>query len=76
SGRAEGRTVSFDPLAYIASHGDLTAVFGTNRDAGAAHYIASGRAEGRTITFNPLSYLAANADLAAAFGTDTTRAGL
>ncbi|MBP2232932.1 hypothetical protein J2847_006267 [Azospirillum agricola] len=60
----------FVPLAYIASYADLSATFGTDAAAGAAHYIASGRAEGRTVTFNPLAYTASYLDLSSAFGTD------
>lgn len=65
---------AFSPLAYIASYGDLSAAFGTDAAAGAAHYAAMGRAEGRTVSFDPLAYLASYGDLAAAFGTDRTSA--
>ncbi|BAI76773.1 hypothetical protein AZL_f00130 (plasmid) [Azospirillum sp. B510] len=60
----------FSPLAYIASYADLSAVFGTDAAAGAAHYIANGRAEGRTVSFDPLAYIASYGDLANAFGAN------
>ncbi|HYH23456.1 MAG TPA: right-handed parallel beta-helix repeat-containing protein [Azospirillum sp.] len=59
---------AFSPLAYIASYTDLSAAFGTDAAAGAAHYIASGRAEGRTVSFDPLAYIASYGDLTNAFG--------
>ena len=61
---------AFSPLAYIASYTDLSAAFGTDAAAGAAHYIANGRREGRTISFDPLAYIASYGDLANAFGTN------
>ncbi|MBK1840815.1 right-handed parallel beta-helix repeat-containing protein [Azospirillum sp. YIM B02556] len=61
---------AFSPLAYIASYADLSAIFGANAAAGAAHYTASGRAEGRTVNFDPLAYIASYGDLANAFGTN------
>ncbi|MBY6266444.1 right-handed parallel beta-helix repeat-containing protein (plasmid) [Azospirillum sp. 412522] len=61
---------AFSPLAYIASYADLSAAFGANAAAGAAHYITSGRAEGRSVGFDPLAYIASYGDLAAAFGTN------
>jgi hypothetical protein len=62
--------LAFSPLAYIASYADLSAAFGANAAAGAAHYAASGRAEGRTVSFDPLAYIASHGDLSAAFGTN------
>ena len=59
---------AFSPLAYIASYTDLSAAFGSDAAAGAAHYIAHGRAEGRTVSFDPLAYIASYGDLANAFG--------
>ena len=61
---------AFSPLAYIASYADLSAAFGANAAAGAAHYAANGRAEGRTVSFDPLAYIASYSDLATAFGTN------
>jgi parallel beta-helix repeat protein len=61
---------AFSPLAYIASYADLSALFGANAAAGAAHYAASGRAEGRTVSFDPLAYVASHGDLSAVFGTN------
>ncbi|WP_376967367.1 right-handed parallel beta-helix repeat-containing protein (plasmid) [Azospirillum sp. A26] len=62
--------LAFSPLAYIASYADLSAAFGANAAAGAAHYAASGRAEGRTVSFDPLAYIASYGDLSAVFGTN------
>ncbi|CAO3441312.1 right-handed parallel beta-helix repeat-containing protein [Azospirillum endophyticum] len=59
---------AFSPLAYIASYADLSALFGPNAAAGAAHYAAGGRAEGRSVTFDPLAYIASYGDLSAIFG--------
>jgi len=61
---------AFSPLAYIASYADLSAAFGANAAAGAAHYAASGRAEGRTVSFDPLAYIASYGDLSAIFGAN------
>ena len=61
---------AFSPLAYIASYADLSALFGANAAAGAAHYAASGRAEGRTVSFDSLAYIASHSDLSAVFGTN------
>ncbi len=61
---------AFSPLAYIASYADLSAAFGTNAAAGAAHYITGGQAEGRTVSFDPLAYIASHGDLSAVFGTN------
>ncbi|PWC48077.1 hypothetical protein TSA6c_02185 [Azospirillum sp. TSA6c] len=62
--------LAFSPLAYIASYADLSAAFGANAAAGAAHYAASGRAEGRMVSFDPLAYIASYADLSGVFGTN------
>ena len=61
---------AFSPLAYIASYADLSAAFGANAAAGAAHYAASGRAEGRSVSFDPLAYIASYGDLSAIFGAN------
>jgi lysophospholipase L1-like esterase len=63
--------VTFDGLEYIASYADLSAAFGPNEDAGAAHFIQSGRFEGRTVTFDGLDYIASYADLRAALGANS-----
>ena len=71
NGRAEGRSISFDPLRYAASNADLLQVFGTNTEALALHYVANGFQEGRSTTqFNALLYGASSADLARVFGDD------
>jgi lysophospholipase L1-like esterase len=62
--------VTFDGLAYVASHDDLIAAFRANRDAGSAHFVTNGRAEGRTVSFDGLQYIASHPDLIAAFGAD------
>ena len=61
-------------LAYIASHADLMAAFGTDIAAGRNHYATYGRAEGRKITFDPLAYIASYPDLITVFQTDTETA--
>ena len=68
AGYAEGRSVTFDGLEYIASYGDLVNALGPNADAGAAHYIQAGRFEGRTTSFDGLEYIASYGDLIGAFG--------
>jgi hypothetical protein len=60
----------FDPLAYIASHNDLIAAFGTDAVAAEAHFWNVGVFEGRDITFSALAYLASHDDLMAVFGAD------
>ena len=62
--------MSFDGLEYIASYADLSAAFGPNEDAGAAHYIQVGQREGRVVTFDGLEYIASYADLRTAFGAN------
>ncbi|HEV7251657.1 MAG TPA: M10 family metallopeptidase [Mesorhizobium sp.] len=61
-------TLRDNALDYIASHGDLRAVFGADAAAGFDHFKTSGVFEGRAVTFNGLEYLASYADLRAAFG--------
>ena len=61
-------------LKYIASYSDLIGVFGTNAEAGVAHYIQNGLHEGRTATFDALKYTASYADLINAFGANATAA--
>ena len=77
SGAAQGRTVTFDPLRYVASNRDLIGAFGTNEGSGLQHWLDSGFAEGRATTaFDAGQYLANYADLRAAFGTDLRAATL
>ena len=52
AGRAEGRTVSFDPTAYTASYADLIRAFGVDALAATRHYIVYGWREGRTTSFD------------------------
>lgn len=59
-----------DPLAYVASYGDLIRSFGTNVLQAARHYLNFGAIEGRQVTFDPQAYLAKYADLRAAYGSD------
>ncbi|MFN9872611.1 MAG: hypothetical protein ACK55E_14395, partial [Cyanobacteriota bacterium] len=71
----DGRTISFDPLRYIASHPDLINAFGANAAAGTWHYLNWGFNEGRRIdAFDPAQYLAGNDVLLSRFGADTAAA--
>jgi hypothetical protein len=63
-------------LTYIASHGDLIAAFGANRDAGATHYINAGAGEGRLADFDAFQYLANYSDLQQALGNNLAAATL
>ncbi len=63
---------SFNAMSYIASHGDLIGLFGSNADAGASHFANYGAQEGRTIAFNTMAYLASHRDLITFFGADET----
>ena len=74
AGRAEGRTVSFDPTAYTASYADLIRAFGVDALAATRHYIVYGWREGRRPTFDALKYEASYADLIEAFGLDAAAA--
>ena len=65
---------NFNALNYIASYSDLINAFGSNPDAGLAHYSSTGLDEGRSISFDPVTYLARYADLQTAFGTDVNAA--
>lgn len=66
-----GQIDQFDPLSYIASHGDLIVSFGINEAAGSEHFWQTGLFEaGRQITFEGLEYIASYSDLMSAFGTD------
>jgi len=68
--------VPFDPLAYIASHADLSAAIGPDAAAGTRHFQDHGQAEGRTVRFDAYDYLAVNPDIVAGYGNDTTAATL
>ena len=61
---------AFAPLAYIASHADLINAFGTDAEAGTAHYVNWGSVEGRQVSFDGLAYIASYADLGNAFGAN------
>lgn len=74
AGAAEGRSITFNALAYSASYRDLAAAFGTDATAATRHYILAGATEGRTVTFDTLRYAASYRDLATAFGTDADAA--
>jgi len=65
--QAQTLTAAFG-LKYIASYPDLIGAFGTNAEAGVAHYVQNGLHEGRTATFDALKYIASYPDLIAAFG--------
>ncbi len=47
-------------LKYIASYSDLIGAFGTNAEAGVAHYAQNGLYEGRIATFDALKYTASS----------------
>lgn len=55
-------------LEYIASHSDLTRVFGVNAQAGFDHYVNWGYTEHRGVTFDGLEYCASYGDLMTVFG--------
>ncbi|MFN3764436.1 MAG: Calx-beta domain-containing protein [Aliihoeflea sp.] len=81
-GRSEGRLAE-DPLAYVASSGDLIgALQGLGdeamRNAAIDHYRSAGQGEGRRgdIDFDASQYLANHADLRAAFGSNENAATL
>jgi hypothetical protein len=48
-GSSENRATTFDALAYAAVNTDLAAVFGTDTEALARHYVFYGMAEGRSV---------------------------
>jgi len=70
-GRAEGRTISFDPMAYVASYPDLIQAFGADTTAATRHFIVYGDREGRRASFDAPRYLASYADLIQSIGLDT-----
>ncbi len=70
AGYKEGRTTTFDGLAYIADNTDLMNAFGADNDAGAAHYITNGHSEGRSTTFNVSGYESAHPDLIGKFSSN------
>lgn len=61
-------------LAYIASHRDLIAAFGTDIMAAMPHFMA--HAQERGITFDPSTYMLANLDVLTAFGNDPAAAAI
>ena len=69
-GSNEGRTTTFDGLAYIANYTDLMHAFGADNDAGAAHYIDYGHSEGRLTAFNVAGYEIAHPDLVGKFSSN------
>ncbi len=68
-GRREGRTTTFEPLRYVASHPDLF-VFGTDKAEACKHFIRHGHREARPIMFDPMTYLAGYQDLLEAIPPD------
>jgi hypothetical protein len=61
----------FDPLQYVASHGDLIRAIGADEAAGERRWRAFGQAEGRIADgFDEVRYLENHPDLRAAFGED------
>jgi hypothetical protein len=70
-GYDEGRqTDIFNEFQYIASYGDLIAVFGTDGDTATHHYVDYGYDEGRTMLFDAQKYIDNYADLSAIFGNE------
>lgn len=74
SGKAEGRTINFQPLQYVASYPDLITVFGLDAETATRQYIRSGRAQGRLPTFNGLEYIASNIAFLRYLGVDVNEA--
>jgi hypothetical protein len=72
-GRKEGRTVTFEPLRYVASHPDLF-IFGTNRAEACKHFIRHGHREARAIVFDPFAYMASYPDLLETIAPDEEKA--
>ncbi|MBB2964476.1 calcium-binding protein [Methylobacterium sp. R2-1] len=64
------KVVGFEPMAYLASYGDLQNTYGTDTRAATRHFFDYGIGEGRQVSFDAASYRAANADVQAAFGND------
>lgn len=63
--------LTFDPVQYLASHGDLIDAFGFDLVAATEHYNTFGQIEGRSAdSFDEVRYLASNPDLITAFGDD------
>jgi len=65
---------NFDPLAYIASYGDLIEAYGPDDISGFNHFLQWGLSAGRSISFDADQYLANYADLQQAYGSDTEAA--
>jgi len=65
---------NFDPLAYIASYGDLIEAYGPDDISGFNHFLQWGLSAGRSISFDADQYLANYADLQEAYGSDTEAA--
>ena len=66
----------FSPYEYMASHGDIAAVFAGNPGAARAHLIGTGVYEGREVSFDGLEYIASHRDLIGSFGTDRAAGAL
>ncbi|MCP1561900.1 UNVERIFIED_ORG: Ca2+-binding RTX toxin-like protein [Methylobacterium sp. SuP10 SLI 274] len=66
------KVVGFEPMAYLASYGDLQNAYGTDTRAATRHFFDYGIGEGRQVSFDAASYRAANGDLQSAFGNDLT----
>ena len=61
---------AFDAFQYLATHGDLTAVYGANAQAGFDHYFNYGFSEGRLVDgFDAFQYVAGYGDLTALYNT-------
>lgn len=60
----------FSGYEYMASYGDIEAVFNGNPGAARAHLINTGVYEGREVSFDGLEYIASHGDLIRAFGAN------
>ncbi|MFC3123962.1 hypothetical protein ACFOD4_02720 [Pseudoroseomonas globiformis] len=78
-GAADGLTIQFDGMSYLAANTDVLASpdYGANVDEGAAlHYLRHGRDEGRELDFNGTLYVAGDPGLTEVFrGGDTDALG-
>jgi len=58
-GAAQGRSISFNPIAYLNKYSDLRTLYGYNTYDATVHYISIGYYEGRTVDeasgYNPLT---------------------
>ena len=71
SGARLDEALDFNPVQYLASHGDLITAFGLDPAAATAHYQQNGLLEERSADlFDEVRYIASYGDLITAFGSD------